>query len=180
MAHPPHIALLRGINVGGKNKLLMRELVALFEVAGATDVRTYIQSGNVVFRASATTVKRIPKTVADAIAKQHGLDVPVVLRSASEWCKAIERNPLRGTPDDAKQLYVGFLATKPTAAALKQLDPDRSPGDTFAVVGREVYVRCPDGVARTKLTNQYFDSRLKTISTFRNWKTTLKLAELLE
>ena len=73
---------------------------------------------------------------------------------------------------------MAFLEATPDPANVDALDPDRSPGDEFAVLGREVYLHCPNGMARTKLTNAYFDSRLATTSTMRNWKTVLKLLEL--
>jgi len=80
---------------------------------------------------------------------------------------------------EEKLFHVVFLATRPAARAVKALDPDRSPPDKFVHHGREIYLKCPNGIARTKLTNAYFDSKLDTTSTMRNWKTVLKLQELL-
>jgi uncharacterized protein (DUF1697 family) len=177
-ALPIHVALLRGINVGGKNKLPMAELVQLFTAAGCAQVQTYIQSGNVVFAASPATAQRVPAKVSAAIAARLGLRVPIVLRRADELRAVVARNPLLKAGADQGTLHVAFLEHEPDRRAITALDPKRSPGDAFAVVGREVYLHLPSGVARTKLTNAYFDSKLATTSTLRNWRTVLKLVEL--
>ena len=173
-----HIALLRGINVGGKNKLPMRQLVSIFAAAGCRDVRTYIQSGNVVYSAEAQLASRIPAEIKKQVAAQCGFEVPVVTRTAEELAEVVASNPYAKPDVDGKALHVAFLADRPSATEVTALDPDRSPPDEFAVVGREIYLRCPNGLARTKLTNAYFDSRLATTSTVRNWRTTLKLLEM--
>ncbi len=175
---PSHIALLRGINVGGKNKLPMKQLVEIFEELGCTEVTSYIQSGNVIFRAGVTLAREIPDTVSGEIARRFGYKVPVVLRRASGLRQVLARNPLLQAGMNTKMLAVAFLATRPSAARVRSLDPDRSPPDTFAVHGREIYLCFPNGVARTKLTNQYFDKRLETICTVRNWATVRKLADM--
>jgi uncharacterized protein (DUF1697 family) len=172
-----HVALLRGINVGGKNVLPMKDLAALFVDAGCTDVRTYIQSGNVVYSASAAVARKAPALVEAAIAKRFGFAVPIQTRSVEELRAVVAGNPLLAShePDD---LHVIFLAQEPTTKQAGDLDPNRSPGDTFVVRGREIYVACPNGVGNSKLTNAWFDSRLATVSTGRNWRTTQKLLEL--
>ncbi len=174
-----HVALLRGINVGGKNKLPMKDLVAIFEKLGCAEVKTYIQSGNVVFAAPAALAKGLPAKLASAIKKALGLQVPVVLRSAAEFRKAAAKHPLAGPGLDEKTLGIMFLADKPSAAQAKKLDPERSPGDRFKLVGRDLYMSYPNGSARSKLTNAYFDSVLETVSTARNWRTVGKLVEML-
>jgi uncharacterized protein (DUF1697 family) len=172
------IALLRGINVGGKNKLPMKDLIRIFEKAGASDVQTYIQSGNVIYSAPSTGGDEFARQVADGIAKRFGFNVPVVLRSTRELKSVIKRQPFDTKNEAPKNLHVAFLESRPTAAAIRTLDPDRSPPDEFVVSGKEIFVRYPNGGARSKLTSQYFDSRLKTVSTARNWNTVLKLLEL--
>lgn len=171
------IALLRGINVGGKNKLPMKELVGLFETLGCKDVRTYIQSGNVIFGGPAALAKKIPGLAAVGIRKRWGYDCPVVTRTAAELIAAVKRNPFVKHADPA-HLHIAFLAGKPSAAKIATLDPDRSPPDRFEVLGREIHLHAPNGVAKTKLTNRYFDSKLSTVSTVRNWNTVHKLIEL--
>jgi uncharacterized protein (DUF1697 family) len=100
------------------------------------------------------------------------------LRSKAELEKAVANNPHLEADADPKSLHVAFLADKPSAAQVKTLDPERSPGDSFLVKGREIYLLLPKGVARTKLTNDYFDRKLTTTSTLRNWRTLLKLCEM--
>jgi uncharacterized protein (DUF1697 family) len=172
------VALLRGINVGGKNMLPMRDLVALFERAGCTDVRHYIQSGNVVFRAESSLAARIAQVVAAGIERGFRIRVPVVVRSGKELAAVARGNPFLTAGGDPESCHVLFLADAPTKKQSAALDPGRSPPDSFVVKGREVYLSCPNGVARTKLTNAYFDSMLKTTSTGRNWRTVLKLTEM--
>jgi len=173
-----HVALLRGINVGGKNRLPMKSLSALFTDAGCTDVQTYVQSGNIIFGATPSLARRIPALIEKAISVQFGLRVPVVTRTAAELHAGAKHNPFLPRESDTGTLHVAFLATRPTPAQVATLDPDRSPPDEFAVRGREIYLRLPNGVARSKLTNAYFDSRLETTSTLRSWRTVLKLVEL--
>jgi uncharacterized protein (DUF1697 family) len=172
------VAFLRGINVGGKNKLPMAELTALFEAAGATGVKTYIQSGNVVFACAASSAARIAATVEKRITERHKLRVPVVVRTAEELLKVARDNPFLARGADPQTLHVMFLAEKPNAQAVAQLDTKRSPPDEFQVRGRDVFLRLPNGVARTRLSNDYFDRTLATISTLRNWRTVLALVEL--
>lgn len=174
----PSVALLRGINVGGKNRLPMKELAAIFEESGCNDVRTYIQSGNVVFRADPTATEDIRSLISASILSRFGFQVPVVTRTDRELEEVVERNPFLHAGAEADKLHVAFLAEQPDDAQVDALDPNRSPGDEFAVLGREVYLHCPNGLARTKLTNSYFDTTLSTTSTMRNWKTVLKLLEL--
>ena len=173
-----HVALLRGINVGGRNMLPMARLVGLFEDAGCTGVRTYIQSGNVVFEAPIARARLVPAAVRTAIATTLGLDVPIVTRTALELERIVSANPFVASGTDLGFLGVGFLANRPNATLAAALDHDRSPPDEFILHERELYLRFPNGMARTKLTNAYFDATLKTVTTFRNWRTTLKLLEL--
>lgn len=172
------VALLRGINVGGKNPLPMKELVRIFEAAGCSNVRTYIQSGNVIFDAPAN-VSSIGDTVSTSIAKRFGYRIPVVLRTGSQLRKIIGGNPFLKSGVDPKWLHVYFLAQAPGARAIAGLDPARSAPDVFHVAGQEIYLHLPNGMGRSKLTNAYFDSKLATVSTARNWATVLKLAEMM-
>jgi uncharacterized protein (DUF1697 family) len=172
------LALLRGINLGGKNKLPMRDLAAMFETAGCTDVRTFIQSGNVLYGAKDSVERKLPSTVSAAIERRFGYRIPILTRTADELRAVVKNNPFART-EDPKALHVVFLADRPSAARVRALDPERSPGDTFAVRDREIYLHLPSGIARTKLTIPYFDAALATIGTVRNWNTTTKLLALL-
>jgi len=173
-----HVALLRGINVGGKNKLPMAALRTLFEELGCTGVRTYIQSGNVVFGASARLAGTLAAALSARIRARHGLEVPVLLRSAAELARTLARNPFLRAGEPVESLHVAFLAAVPAKRAAASLDPERSPGDRFALVGRDLYLCLPNGVGRTKLTNAWLDRGLETTSTVRNWRTVTTLAEM--
>ena len=172
-----YAALLRGVNVGGRNKLPMKDLAAMFSAAGCSDVVTFIQSGNVVFTAPKLLVKTLSAQIAAKISESFGHKVPVILRSADEVEQTLHNNPFPGAPE--KMLAVAFLADSPAAAAVASLDPNRSPGDQFHVIGREVYLHLLNGFAATKLTNAWLDSKLFTVSTARNWTTVNKLCQLL-
>lgn len=173
-----YVALLRGINVGGKNKLPMKDLAALFVGGGATHVSTYIQSGNVIFRAKPALAQTIAEAVTAGIAEQFGYRIPVVLRTAEELAEAIHHNPYIAQGVDESALHLLFLAGHPTPEGLNKLDPARSAPDEYIVRGREIYLNLKTSAADTKLTNAYFDARLATVSTGRNWRTVLKLRDL--
>lgn len=172
------LAFLRGINVGGKNKLPMKDLADMFINAGCKDVRTFIQSGNVIFDAPSKLVRTLPELVGARIKDQFGYQIPVVLRTAEELQEALAGNPFLKNGADENTLHLMFLADAPPSPLIQQLDPDRSPPDRFVVRGKDIYLHLPKGVADTKLTNAYFDSKLKTVSTGRNWRTVTKLVEL--
>jgi uncharacterized protein (DUF1697 family) len=177
-ANDVHVALLRGINVGGKNALPMKELTRLFTAEGCSDVQTYIQTGNVVFRAKPGLARKIASAMAAAIVDRFELKVPVVTRTLEELQKAVKSNPYLRAGKDPAALHLMFLADEPSKARVAALDPKRSPGDEFSVRGRDIYLWLPNGAGRSKLTNAYFDSKLGTVSTGRNWRTVLKLIEL--
>lgn len=175
-----HVALFRGINVGGKNMLPMRDLASIFGEAGATNVRTYIQSGNVVFSAQRSALKELADTVSARVEERFGHRPPIVLRTDAEMRAVLADNPFLAEGADPKALHVAFLDVAPTDARIASLDPDRSPGDAFQVRGREIYLHLPNGAGRSKLTNAYFDSKLRVISTARNWRTVQELVALCE
>jgi uncharacterized protein (DUF1697 family) len=173
-----NVALLRGINVGGNNMLPMRELAAMFVEAGCGDVTTYIQSGNVIFSAGKGVLKGLSDSIAKRIEERFGFRVPVIVRTAEQMGLVVRSNPFlqAGAPEDL--LHVFFLAGMAGAEGVAKLDPERSAGDKFVVRGGEIYLQLA-GVAKTKLTNAYFDSKLGTTSTMRNWRTVLKVYELM-
>jgi uncharacterized protein (DUF1697 family) len=172
-----HVALLRGINLGGR-QVPMKELAAIFVEAKCREVRTYIQSGNVVFQTAAADAGRLAARVEKALLARFGFEVPVVTRSAAELRAVAGANPYLRAGADPGTLHVAFLAERPSPARVAALDPERSPPDRFTVNGSEIYLHCPKGYGNTKLTNSYFDAKLGTTSTVRNWKTVLTLLEM--
>jgi uncharacterized protein (DUF1697 family) len=167
------VALLRGINLGARNKVAMADLRDLFAGLGAEDVTTYVQSGNVVFAGDVDA-----SAIEAGIKRDLGLDITVLVRSAAELDRLVARNPFAKKASDPKQLHVTFLAGKPAAGRVAELDPERSPGDEFTVAGQEVYLYCPQGYGPSKLSNDYFEKTLGVAATTRNWNTVTKLAEL--
>ncbi|MGH9042197.1 MAG: DUF1697 domain-containing protein [Acidimicrobiia bacterium] len=173
-----YVALLRGINLGARNKVAMPALRALVESLGHSDVQTYIQSGNVVFTAGSGSSAEIAAAMEAGIKTGLGLAVPVVLRTSKELERATLRNPFLAAGADPAALHVAFLGSPATKAAAATLDPDRSPGDEFAVVDAEVYLHCPNGFGRSKLGLDWFEKKLGATATIRNWRTVTTLAEL--
>jgi uncharacterized protein (DUF1697 family) len=174
-----YVALLRGVNVGGKNKLPMKDLVGIFEATGCLKVRNYIQSGNIIFHAPAALAKRVPGLVGAEVERKFGFLARMVLRTASELRQVAGNNPFLKKGAEERLLSVMFLADRPGPEAIAKLDLQKSSPDEFVVSGDTIFLHTPAGLADTKLTNAYFDSRLKTFSTARNWRTTLKLLEMM-
>lgn len=177
-AGEPHIALLRGVNVGGKNRLAMKDLAAMFEAAGCRDVETYIQSGNAIFKTSPARAKNLRAALERALFAHLGNKIVLVLRTGAELRSIARANPFLAAGADPDTLHVAFLVDAPSALQVAALDAGRSRPDAFAVRGREIYLHLPKGVAKTRLTNDYFDRTLKTTATVRNWRTVLALSEM--
>ena len=171
---PRYVALLRGINVGGKHSVPMARLRALCESLGYADVTTYIQSGNVVFTAKKTVV---PGAFEKALTTEFGFEIPVVLRTRAELARVVDDDPFPKA--ERAHVHVGFLATKPAAAAVKAIDHDRFAPEGVVVKGCEVYYHLPNGMGRAKLP-LHVDRQLKVPTTVRNWNTVTKLLALLE
>lgn len=164
--------MLRGVNVGGKNRLAMGDLRGLFESLGCTDVETLIQSGNVVFTSTGPITA---PTIEAEIQRVFGLDVPVVMRTGTALNKVLAANPF---PDrDTHLLHVAFLGAKPDAKVVRDLDGPRFAPEEFSVSRTEAYLYLPNGMARTKLP-PYLERSLKVPMTIRNWNTATKLAEM--
>lgn len=172
-----HVALLRGVNVGGANKLAMSDLKSIFESAGCARVETIIQSGNVVFEASAAIASNLSPVIEAQIRLRFGIASPVILRSADALRDIVANNPFLFSGVDPTSLHVLCLSSLPNSDDVAALDPRRSPPDEFILRDREIFLRLPNGVARSKLTNAYFDRTLRTTATLRNWRTMTRLCE---
>jgi uncharacterized protein (DUF1697 family) len=170
------LALVRGINVGGNRKLPMADLRAVFAEAGATDVVTYIQSGNVVFEHAARAPEKLSAELAARIEAATGFAVPVMLRSARKWAEVVANNPYPGI--DPTRLHVVSLASEPAPGALDGIDAPAFAPEEFTPIGRELYLHLPDGMGRAKLPPA-LDRAVGVPGTARNWRTVLKLQELL-
>ena len=174
---PVHVALLRGINLGNHHKVPMKDLRAALEAHGFVNVRTYIQSGNVVFEAPRG---RHGAAISKVVEARFGhIDVPVMMRRGAELTRVEAVHPFALRGEDITKVHVTFLDSKPTAAALERLADFDTRGDELEVIGKEVYLFCPNGYGRTKLTNKLFERRLGVAATTRNFKTVRALAGMV-
>jgi uncharacterized protein (DUF1697 family) len=172
-----YAALLRGINLGARNRVAMADLRAIVEGLGAEQVNTYVQSGNVVLR-SALAAGRLAAAIEEGIRKDLGLDVPVIVRTAPQLRALVKGNPFAGPKVDVKTLHVTFLASKPAAKRVADLRGESFEPDALELVRGDVCLSCPNGYGRTKLGNTFLERRLGVPATTRNWRTVTMLADL--
>ena len=172
------IALLRGINIGGNHPLPMKDLSALLEGMGMRDVRTYIQSGNVVFRCDLKNKAALAAKIGSAIEAQHGFAPQVLLLDAAELRKAIADNPYAEAEADPKSLSLLFLAEVPQHPDLKSMEAIKTASERFKLVGKVFYLHAPEGFGRSKLAARA-EKLLGVAASGRNWNTVCKLAEMV-
>ena len=172
------VALLRGVNVGGRNRLPMKDLSRIFTSAGCEAVKTYIQSGNVVFKADINSERQFVDVIRDAIETEFGFSPETHLLSADALERAIESNPYPLAESEPTSLHLFFLKRSPQSARVTITNDLLSESETFEVVDRCLYLHAPDGIARSKFAKS-IDKTLNVNSTARNWRTVSKLAELV-
>ncbi len=175
-----YISILRGINVGGHNKIPMTGLKDLYEELNLKNIITYIQSGNVIFKfAKVPSEQGLAKKIEKKILEKYGFDVPVIIRSLNEIENTLVTNPfLKQDGIDIEKLHVTFLSDVPQKAQLEAIKKYYHSPEKFIILGKEVYVYCPNGYGNTKISNTFFENKLKVTATTRNWKTVNKLADL--
>ncbi|MFC0508278.1 DUF1697 domain-containing protein [Micromonospora costi] len=173
-----YVALLRGINLGSHARIAMADLRRLVTGLGHEDVRTYLQSGNVVFASAVRDAERLAAGIERAIADELGLTVPVLVRGTREMAAIAGGNPYAGREDDPTKLLVAFLRAAPERSRVDALTVPGGETAAFTVTGREVYLHYPDGYGRSKLSNAYLEKKLGVVSTTRNWKSVRALADL--
>ncbi len=174
------ISILRGINVSGQKKILMADLKALYEKLKFTDVATYIQSGNVIFKTNEKLSDiEFAKKIEEAIHKKYDFEVPVIIRSEDEMKKIISQNPfVKEKNIDEKKLHVTFLSEIPDKKNVEStVNMDFLP-DRFIIIGKEIFLYVPNGYGETKISNNFFEKKLKVKATTRNWNTTNKLSQM--
>jgi len=176
-----YIALLRGINVGGKRKLLMADLKALFSKLGFSNIITYIQSGNVVFESDKDEKNiKLASQIETAIQEHFKLDVPVMIKKTNEWKQIISDNPFLNDKNiGIERLHLTLLDGIPEQDQIDDLKQIKLDSEQFEVIGQEVFLCCKDKFSsKSKMTNTLFEKKFKCKSTSRNWKTVMKLSEL--
>jgi uncharacterized protein (DUF1697 family) len=172
-----YIALLRGVNVGGKNKLPMQQLAAIFAAAEAEQVKSYIQSGNVVFRYRPAAIHSLPDYVAAQIKQQFGFAPSVLILSLADLLAAMQNNPFPEAESTPAALHLGFLSAIPQQPDLEKMAKLKTDSEQFQLIGRVFYLRAPEGIGRSKLAAGS-EKLLGVSMTVRNWNTVGKLKEL--
>jgi len=178
-AMPRQIALLRGINLGSRNRIAMPTLRELLTQAGFEDVRTYLQSGNVVLSSGATS-KRLARELEKLIGERFDLQIAVVVRTRAELAKVVKRNPLAEVATNPKRYQVSFLERKLAPAVVRKLEAAVTPPEELVISGLQVYAWHPEGVARSRLWTMLAGRDLGVTATARNWTTVTKLLELAD
>lgn len=180
---PAYLALFRGINVSGKKIIKMEDLRKMMEAAGYGNVKTYIQSGNVIFSSNEKSKDKLAKAIEKLIEEKYGFDVTVFVIDRKHLEKAIANNPYADgkTPEDAgtKKIYVTFLSETPSDEAIEKLRQAPIGEDEIALHEDILYFKLVIGAADSKLSNNLIESKLKLKATTRNWNTTLKLSEMM-
>ncbi len=174
-----YISILRGINVSGHRPIKMEALKKMYEGLKFKNVQTYIQSGNVIFQDKSDQPKELEKKISKKIMLEFGFEVPVIVLELSYLIEIVKNNPfVNERNEDIKSLHVTMLNEMPD-----QLNIDKIKGllfghDEFIIAGSAVYLFCPEGYGNSKLSNNFFESKLKVTATTRNWKTMNELLRL--
>jgi uncharacterized protein (DUF1697 family) len=174
------ISMLRGINVSGQKKILMADLKRLYEELQFMNVETYIQSGNVVFEADEkNTCIQLAEQIKEKIFEKYRFEVPVIVRTEQEMKNTVDANPfILDSRIDQEKLHITFMADEPAKEFLKKIKMITTPSDRFIISGKDIFLYCPNGYGVTKLSNQFFESRLKVTATTRNLKTVKQLVAM--
>jgi uncharacterized protein (DUF1697 family) len=171
--------LLRGINVSGQKLIKMDALKTMYRQLDFQNTETYLQSGNVIFRDGHSDPSALAATISSKIQEQFGFEVPVIVLNVDDLKAIIEANPFK---DDLRMdrqfLHVTFLASDPKKIDLELIESKKSPGEEIALIKKAVYLYYPDGYGRTKLTNNFMETKLRVGATTRNWKTVNELLKI--
>ena len=177
---PTYIALLRGINVSGQKLIRMADLQSHFAACGAVNVRTYIQSGNVVFEHRARTPATLRKILEQQLPDKLGYAVPTLVTTAKEFAAIARANPHdTGLPEFGKRMYVCFFESPPSATAVKAILSAGNDAERLVVKGGAGYAYYANGLGKAKLTSAIIERKLGTV-TFRNWNTVTALLEIAQ
>ena len=174
-----YVAMLRGVNVAG-HRIKMEQLHGLCDRLGFQKVETYVQSGNIVFQAKTENPTLISKRISESILASFGFETPVILRTSKEMENVVANNPFLKEKDvDSSKLHVTFLTDVAQEGSLKTVEKLATSQDRFHPTSREIYLYCPEGYGRTKLSNNAIEKALSVTATTRNWRTTNTLLEMV-
>jgi uncharacterized protein (DUF1697 family) len=174
-----YIALLRGINVSGQKVIKMDALKGIFESMQYQNVKTYIQSGNVIFQADEDQYNQLVKEIEDKLLRELGYEVTVIIRTLGELKEIINQNPYHVSElKQDEKIYISFLSEKPTDEAVEVLQSFQNDIDDFRVQGREVYLLCRKGYGKTLFSNQFIEKKLGVNATTRNWNSVNKITAI--
>ncbi len=174
-----YISILRGINVSGQKIIKMDALKKMYEKLNYENVKTYVQSGNVIFSSKEKDKKELEKIISSQIEKEFGFKVPVIVLNTKNLEKVIENNPFaKDSLKETKFLHVTFLADSLTEFDTEKVIDKKQENEEVAFTSNAVYLYCPNGYGKTKLNNTFLENKLKVRATTRNWKTTNELLKL--
>ena len=174
-----YISILRSINVGGQKIIKMADLLTLYNSLGFVNCKTYIQSGNVVFKAKEKDAQKLSKLIVKTINEQFGFWVPVIVIELNNLMQIITANPFVINDNiDTSHLHITFLENQPNTDDIDLLNQYKDPIDSFVIINQCIYLHCPNGYGNTKLHNVFFEKKLKQTATTRNWKTVNELLKL--
>jgi uncharacterized protein (DUF1697 family) len=171
-----YISLLRGINVSGQKKIRMADLKSLYESLGFGNVQTYVQSGNVIFNSPEQDIAKLRNSIEMQIETTFGFSVPVLIRTADDFQHIIENHPF--AQEEEIRVLITFLSGQPEASKLGELSHYKDKVDLFSLGEQEIFLFCPGGYGKTKLSNAFFERKLGVSATTRNWKTVNALYQM--
>ena len=176
-----YITMLSGVNLGNHFKISMDDLKSSYEALGFKKVRTYIQSGNVIFESGQSDIRKLAAIIKDKILKDFNFNVPVIIRDIHELKETTGKNPfMKNKGIDHDKLHVTFLQEEPVESIREKLNDINFLPDEFKLSGKDIYLYCPGGYGRTKLNNNFFERKLKMEATTRNWRTVNELLQIAE
>ncbi|MBU3658614.1 MAG: DUF1697 domain-containing protein [Flavobacteriales bacterium] len=174
-----YLAILRGINVSGKNIIKMDALRTMMEKIDFQNITTYIQSGNICFESNLESTFKITEIIKNGIQVHFNLNVPVLVFNAKEFDSIIKGNPFAKQSDlDVKFMHITFLENEIDRDLIPHLEEKRAESEQVFCQGKAVYLYLPTGYGNTKLSNNFIEKKLKNLATTRNWKTCLELQSL--
>ncbi|WP_424002926.1 DUF1697 domain-containing protein [Maribacter sp. IgM3_T14_3] len=174
-----YIAFLRGINVSGKHKIPMAELRELCDSISLKEVKTYIQSGNIVFKSELQNTSELESLISKAILKSFGFEVPVIVKTTSQLRDILNDNPFESEDEIIrKQVYFVLLNDLPKISELTKFKVESYENEEFSISDSCIYLKCKVGYGKAKLNNNLIERKLKVLATTRNYRTMHKLLEL--